>query len=325
MRMRIEGRARARFCAGPVEGGFSLPELMIAMAITITLMTIVFGVLRQNQNVFATESGVTAMNENVRAAVDLVSREIQAAGTGMLGMSAPILGVDARGGETGDRLAVLIGDPFAPLAQVKNTGGGNGVDSVAVLLPPSYASTLRYRDDRGKERELYRYGDRYVLYNGPYFRIVRITGVTRATSGDIVVRFRTDDSNPRPTFGDYAYQHARDGGSGAQLARLDTIVYYRWDKDKQVLERRENDEPWAAVARGIIGFQVRYRVVLEDETLSEPLDHPPTERSLTRALVVTVRARTPDVEPDSPFYRETAERVEITPRNMRLWMSSDAG
>jgi hypothetical protein len=106
--------------------------------------------------------------------------------------------------------------------------------------------------------------------------------------------------------------------NGAQLARLDLITFYRWDKETERLERRENDDPWADVARGIVGFQVRYRVATEEQTLSEPLDEPPSDLEEIRSVVVTLRARTPDVAPGSPYYRETAERVEVTPRNMRV-------
>ena len=82
-----------------------------------------------------------------------------------------------------------------------------------------------------------------------------------------------------------------------------------------------NHDPWAEVARGIVGFQVRYRVE-SDEGLSEPLDELPDDRSDIRSVVVTLRACTPDVRRESPRYRETAERFEITPRNMRLPKSS---
>jgi prepilin-type N-terminal cleavage/methylation domain-containing protein len=304
---------------GP-EAGFSMPELMVAMAITLTLMTIVFTVMRQNQNIFATETGVTSMNENVRASIDLLTREVQAAGTGLRGMTAPILGVDSRG-ERGDRLAILIGDPYAPVAAVRpGVVGTNGVNSVALSRPVGLAPEgpgFAYRDDRGRLQQLYEPGDRYVLYRESQFLIVRVSGASRSPSGDIIVTFAPDESNPRPRFGDYRYDHSVDG-NGALFARLDSIVYYRFDREAQTLERRENREPWAEVARGILGFQVRYRVVEEDETLSEPLGEPPTERAAIRSVVVTLRARTPDVGPDSPYYRETAERVEITPRNMRI-------
>jgi hypothetical protein len=302
----------------PREGGFSLLELLVAMAMTLILMGLVFTIMGQNQGIFTTESGVTAMNENVRAAVDLLTREIQAAGTGMRGMTAPILGVDGEG-ERGDRVALIIGDPAAPIAQVKANAPESRGAGQFVLIPPAGldAKTLGYRDERGKERRLYETGDRYVVYNESHFTIVRVANVSTNATGDLVVTCAPDRSNPRPKFGNYAYDPQSDG-NGALFARLDRIVYYRYDRETETLERRENREPWAAVAHAITGFQVRYRVLTPEETLSEPVDAPPEERSAIRSVVLTIRARTPRATPDSPHYRETAERVEITPRNMRL-------
>jgi hypothetical protein len=298
---------------------------MIAMTINLVVMSVVFALMRQNQNVFATETGVTAMNENIRAAVDLLTREVQAAGTGLRGMSAPILGVDS-GGETGDRLAIVMGDPFAPVAHVRST---DGATTATVIVPPGTVSdggTLAFRNEQGKLQSLYKPGDRYVLYNDSHFSIVKVEATEPTISSDVVVKFEIDKSNPRSRFGDFRFSALTDS-NGALLARLDVITFYRWDKATERLERRENDDPWADVARGIIGFQVRYRVLGEQDTLTDPLDAPPTDLEDIRSVVVTLRARTPDVEPTSPYYRETAERVEITPRNMRIAKSrgGDAG
>jgi hypothetical protein len=132
-----------------------------------------------------------------------------------------------------------------------------------------------------------------------------------------MVDITPDQSNPKAKYGDYRYDAATDA-NGAQFARLDSIITYRFDVDEELLERRENHEPWAAVARGIKNFRVQYRVLTEEGALSEPFDAPPEERDAIRSVVVTLRARTPDIAPDDRRYRETAERIEITPRNMRL-------
>jgi prepilin-type N-terminal cleavage/methylation domain-containing protein len=310
---RIAAAGRAR--TARVEAGFSLPELLVAMIITVTLMAVVFSIMRQNQVIFQTETGVTSMNENIRAAADLLTREIQAAGTGLRGMSAPILGVDGNG-EHGDQIALLIGDPNAPVAQVRAASTVQ-----ATLILPS-AAGLTFHDDRGKPQQLYAPGDRYVLYNDAHFMVVRVGTASVTSGGDVVVTYAPDKSNPRPKFGDYRFNPGADA-SGALFARLDSIVYYKYDRETETLDRRENHEPWAAVARGILGFQVRYRALNADRTLTDPLDAPPADREAIRSVVITIRARTPDVAPDAPNYRETAERFEITPRNMRI--SHDAG
>lgn len=295
------------------EAGFSLPEMLVAMLVTVSLMVVVFTLMRQNQGIFRTETGVTNMNENVRAAVDLITREVQAAGTGLRGMSAPILGVDGRG-ERGDRLAILIGDPYAPIAQVKTAGNSQAT----VVIPGALASgPLTFKDDRGRERQLYESGDRYVIYNDDRFLVVRVAGASKSPNGDVVVNFSTDKSNPKGKFGDYRFKPS-ENTNGALLARLDDIVSYRYDGTTETLLRRENDDPWAEVARGILGFQVRYRTLAENGTLADAVDEPPVDREAIRSVVVTVRARTPDADKGTPNYRETAERFEVTPRNMRV-------
>lgn len=306
-------RRPSRIASSRSERGFSLPELMVAMFITLVLMALVFTMMQQNQGIFATETGVTAMNENVRAAVDLLTREIQAAGTGLRGFTAPILGVDGNG-ERGDRVAIMLGDPDAPIAEVRVAS-----NSQVVLIPPPGvgSSSLTYRDDRGKTRRLYAPGDRYVLYNDANFVVVRVGAVNSTPNGDLYVSIAPDKSNPRSKFGDYRFRPAAHT-TGAHFARLDSIVFYRYDKETETLERRENHEPWAAVARGVIGFQVRYRVTTPDGALGEPVDQPPVDREAIRSVVVTLRARTPDAGRDEPSYRETSERFEATPRNMRL-------
>jgi len=285
------------------------------MVITVVLMSVVFTLMQQNQVIYATQTGVTSMNENVRAAVDLLTREIQAAGTGLRGMSAPILGVDGNG-EHGDKVAMLLGDPDAPVAQVRSSGSNQ-----AILILPT-GGALTYRDDRGRTQQLYAPGDRYVIYNDAHFLVVRIGTSSASTNGDVAVTFAPDKSNPRPKFGNYRFDPLTDA-NGALFARLEDIVYYRFDRETETLERRENHEPWAQVARGITGFQVRYRGLTAERTLTEPLDAPPADRESIRSVVVTIRARTPDAAPGSASYRETAERFEVTPRNMRL--ARDAG
>ena len=313
----------------PAEAGFSLPELMLAMLVTLALMAIVFTIMRQNQALFATETGVTSMNENMRAAVDLITREVQAAGTGLRGMSAPILGVDGEG-DASDRLVLLLGDPAAPIAQVRsNSPYASGTALIALIPPPGTsgpANAPQYRDDRGKTQSLYQPGDRYVLYNDSRFLVVRIASTSVTSGGDILVSCVADKSNPKPKFGDYRSRPGADS-NGALFAKLDTIVTYRFDREAETLERRDTDDGFAAVANGIIGFQTRYRVLNADDTLSEPKDDPPTERDTVRSVVVTIRARTVDADPGTANYRETAERIEITPRNMRLqWPAGqDAG
>lgn len=75
--------------------GLSLVELMVAMTIGLILMLGATGVLITNQQAFRTTESLGAIQENARVAVDLITRDIRAAG-GHPCLSLPVL--DKTGG-----------------------------------------------------------------------------------------------------------------------------------------------------------------------------------------------------------------------------------
>src|ERR1044071_3713862 len=65
------------------ERGFSLLELMIGALLTVGLVGTIFMLLNRNQHVFVAESGTVDMNQNMRTAVELLTRDVQSAGMGL--------------------------------------------------------------------------------------------------------------------------------------------------------------------------------------------------------------------------------------------------
>ena len=61
-------------------GGFSLIELMIAMVLGILVMGAAFAVFMSNQNTYRANEGLNRIQESARTAVELMSRDIRAAG-----------------------------------------------------------------------------------------------------------------------------------------------------------------------------------------------------------------------------------------------------
>ena len=59
------------------ERGFSVIELTIGAMLTVGMMGVIFSLVNRNQQVFLSESGTTDMNENIRTAVDLITRDVQ--------------------------------------------------------------------------------------------------------------------------------------------------------------------------------------------------------------------------------------------------------
>ena len=124
------------------EKGFSLLELMVAAVLTVGLMGGIFALVNRNQQVFVTESGVTDMNQNVRTAVDLLTRDIQCAGVGLPVRHGNFAALYYKNGANGapDSIMMINGDPSAPFATVTRIDVGQHRDA---REPPA-----RHRADR---------------------------------------------------------------------------------------------------------------------------------------------------------------------------------
>ncbi|MCL7714194.1 PilW family protein [Stenotrophomonas mori] len=61
-------------------GGFTLIELMISLALGLLVLGAAFVVFRSNQNSFRATEGINRIQENARAAFELISQDIRAAG-----------------------------------------------------------------------------------------------------------------------------------------------------------------------------------------------------------------------------------------------------
>ena len=67
-----------RFSSG--EGGFSLVELLIAMAVGLVVLGAVYSVFIIQNKTFSTQADVVEMQQSVRTGMDMMTREIGMAG-----------------------------------------------------------------------------------------------------------------------------------------------------------------------------------------------------------------------------------------------------
>jgi len=65
------------------EQGFSLVELIVAMTVTLIVSSAIYGLLTAGGNAFRREPEVADRQANIRAAMDMISRDVFAAGAGM--------------------------------------------------------------------------------------------------------------------------------------------------------------------------------------------------------------------------------------------------
>jgi prepilin-type N-terminal cleavage/methylation domain-containing protein len=139
------------------ESGFSLVELLIAIVVTLFVSGAVYGLLASGNTAFKRDPELTERQQNIRVAMDLIQRDLSAAGNrlgpfaqaflpGLDGAANPAIGVPSPGGGTTDALR-LIGDagdcPEIPTSVPPVTAAS---DNLNFAIDP--LSTGCYADDQ---------------------------------------------------------------------------------------------------------------------------------------------------------------------------------
>lgn len=334
--------------------GFSLVELMIGVLLTIGLMGVVFGLMNSNQQVFIAQSGVVDMNQNIRTAVDLLTRDIQSAGTGLvvpsgIGTGGCLAAVFYKDGATGqpDSLMIVNGDTVAPTAQVSKQVAGS---SQFLLLPPpdlkstNSGVTFTYADfqNNNQAKQIYQSAGtdplkrKYLVYdqtsammfdlasnasyavdNGAQVIQIQYNSLTNVAGTYAGLMSTAIDGNVTPNY------------NQAVIAVLGGTVAYKLDTTTRELMRTDNLVNWYTIARGIIDFQIQYRVIsrpvstIEEAVVNKPgvdafASGPITARRGIRAIIITIVAETADLQAGDKGYRQVTHRIEITPRNLNF-------
>ena len=110
-----------------VERGFSLTELLVALLVTVIVMMAVLMLLSKGQASFQREPEVADMNQNARAALDMISRDLTMAGY-QTPPSMSIIWSDG-GGIIPDELTIVYADPTVPTARTYCPNGSTNTSS----------------------------------------------------------------------------------------------------------------------------------------------------------------------------------------------------
>lgn len=336
------------------ERGFSLLELLVGTMLTVGLVGVVFGLLNNNQQIFVSQSTVADMNQNVRTAVDLLTRDIQSAGTGLvvpsgIGSGGCLAAIFYKDGGTGnpDSLMIVNGDAVAPTAQVKKQVSAS---SQFLLLPPpdvkstDGGATFSYSDfqNNNQAKSIYQSATadslhrKYLVYDQNSAMVFDLaSNATYSTDGGVQV-IQIQYNSLSNVAGTYAtlIGSAVDGNTTpnfnqAMVAVMGGTIAYKLDTTAHELLRTDNLQNWYTVARGILDFQIQYRIIaqptsaIEEAVVSRPgvdtfSSGSTTARRGIRAVIITIAAETPDLRPGDKGYRQAAHRIEITPRNLNF-------
>jgi Tfp pilus assembly protein PilW len=317
------------------ENGFSLLELTVAMLLTVGILGAVFALMNRNQEIYVGESNVTDMNQNVRLAMDLLTRDIQSAGMGLPRTNGSFAAIYYKDGanQTPDSLLILNGDPFAPAAEVKTYTASS---SEFLCLPPTGLTTtgsgssiqFSFKNQDKQLKGIYKNSNAdprlYICYDEKKAMIMSLAANGTLTGVGANQRLRLQYTpasykNPATLFGSALDQGEPDYNT-AKIALLSGMISYRLNPETRELERTEDLTNWYAVARGVTAFQVEYRVISKDGAGNavESVATAPADREMIRSVVITLSAETPDLDPESKGYRQVIHRFEIAPRNFNL-------
>lgn len=316
-----------------IQTGFSLIEMMLAMILTMALTGVVFSLMRKGQQAFVVEGSRSELNQNFRAAADLIARDIQAAGAGIPGFLGPIAGIDGTGANP-DVLMILYGSPTPPLPALAFV-------PVNVLVPPTALSPTITTVNPIVP---FTSGD-YFLYTvaqpqdvtsniSDYaeFRVFNLNlatnPVTNSGAGKLLtptVKALNFDGQSA-SFWDTTIEAP--SSNALSVAKVDDIIQYRLLTASRELQRNRNNSGWVTVARGITDFQLRYkteRVNPGTTVFGAPnwqvqvLKSDINNRALIRSVEVTLTARTQmAMDIDKQGQRFISDTFEVTPRNLAL-------
>lgn len=316
------------------ESGFSLLEVTIAAVLTVGIMGIVFTLMNNNQQIFLTESSVTDMNQNLRTSYDLLTRDVQSAGVGLPRINGSFAAIFYTDGANGapDSIMMVNGDPFAPTTKVDSRAAGSAEffcdipDPADLTITGNGANeTMTYVGEQGQTKPIYEpYSTSpimYICYDDTKAMLFALTqgGMTTGNGANAKLKLQHNPSNylnPPSVFGTPLDAGEPDYGSSS-IAVLRNTVAYRLNQATRELERTEDLINWYSVARGIINFQIKYRVVSLTASGVVETDAP-TKRKDIRSVIFIITAETPDIDPISKNYRTSVQKFEAAPRNFNL-------
>jgi hypothetical protein len=273
---------------------------MIALMVFALITGSVVMLLVKSQGIFRTEQGVADMDQNARLMMDFLTRDIQQSKENGLGIGAKFRAVFSYNGPNGmtDELTIVSADtdsklPAAALPLVPaSTESFSATDRYVEVLP----NTVAHADPADVVSQ-FTPGEQFlvstVLDSGAVqFDIVQVTGARLVDGGGIGLSL--EPLTHRGVESEIAFGSEYEGGF---TMRPIEVKRYFVDstKDSQHPEfgLSINDGPALAIARNVVGFQLRYLEVRDGESDGTWVQRQTIDENFkTVAVEVTLSART---------------------------------
>lgn len=302
--------------------GFTMAELMIAMAVFTLIIGSVVTLLGKSQTIFRTEQGVSEMDQNARLLMDFLTRDIQQSKENALGLGARFRSIYSYNGPEGktDEVTIISSDTESKLpsgalpliaASTKpfSTGdryveilpnGASRVEPMAVIngLTPNEEFVISASREDGSMQ----------------FDFIKVKSAKLTSEGTVGISFEPVEH--RGVEPEVAFGAIYEGGSFTM--RPCTIKRYfvdrKTDQEHPTFALSVNDAPAISIARNVVAFQVRYLEVKDGEAEGQWVKQQNISRQFkTLALEVTMTART-EIKSDQQAERLVTLASVIRPR-----------
>jgi prepilin-type N-terminal cleavage/methylation domain-containing protein len=302
--------------------GFSLIEILIALLITMLVMTSVFLLLQKSQKSFAREPEVTDMNANARAGLDRISQDLAVAGFATPSNMA-VMWSDG-GGLTPDRIGIVYADPEVPVSRPRPCPVGGPCATIGTSTVVS-VDPFSLSPQPPNFSEAYQEGMVLFAIQGPNgdpacdtvapglvpFQLAgtpTCTGAGGPANGPAACETLNLTLGPALSVSDLDPPTGFESDVSLHCAAIGLfhVVQYRVNPlppaDNPQLERRDASlgEPWSAVAGNIENLQVQYvqglNEVFEDAPALLPMGADPTTWVTRVRITVAGRSESTNLE-----------------------------
>jgi type II secretory pathway pseudopilin PulG len=304
------------------ESGFTLAEMLIAMAVFTLIIGSVVALLAKSQTIFRTEQGVSEMDQNARLLMDFMTRDIQESKENSLGLGQRFRSIYSYDGPEGktDEVTIVSSDtqtkvPSAALPLIAASPQNFSIGDRHVTVLPNGASRVDAQsviNSLTPDEEFIVSGS---LQDGSFqFDFIKIKGAKLTADGAIGITF--EPMEPKGVQPEVPFGATYEGGSFTM--RPSTIKRYfvdrKTDREHPMFQLAVNDGTPITIARNVVAFQLRYLEVRDGDVEGQWVKQQNISRQYkTIALEVTMTART-EIKSDQQAERLVTLASVIRPR-----------
>ncbi|HLG17795.1 MAG TPA: prepilin-type N-terminal cleavage/methylation domain-containing protein, partial [Blastocatellia bacterium] len=321
--MTMESRRQANLALGR-ERGFSLTELMIAMAVFTLIIGSVVTLMMKSQTIFRAEQGVSEMDQNARLLIDFLTRDIQQSTENALGVGSRFRSIYSYNGPEGktDEMTIVSSDtdtrvpaaalPFTPASTLPFSA----YDRFVEVLPngAGHMDAALVVDTLKPDEEFIVSS---ALRDGSVqFDLIKIKSARLNLTGTIGIAF--EPMEHRGVQSEVPFGSTYENGEFTM--RPVTIKRYfvdrQTDKEHPTLALEVNGGEPIHISRNVEAFQLRYLQIADGQVEGEWVKEQNIERGYkTIAVEVTMTSRT-ELKDDPQAERLVTLASVVRPRQI---------